>query len=205
MVAIASDGIRLCACGCGRELPPWKRRKSGRSEPRFLKGHHWFVPAHRRKPKPIADRFWPKVEKTEGCWFWKAAKHPRGYGQIHDNDRGRMVSAHIVAYELTVGPVPEGMELDHLCRNTSCVRPDHLEPVTHAENVWRGESGSFGGPVKNAAKRRCPQGHPYSKENTYVGPKGTRFCRACARARQRKRRALLVSEGGRVEDAGRRS
>jgi HNH endonuclease len=81
----------------------------------------------------VQERFWEKVEQGEGCWLWTGAID-RGYGQFVWNGRKR---AHRVAYELIIGPIPEGLELDHLCRNKSCVRPEHLEPVTKAENIRR--------------------------------------------------------------------
>jgi hypothetical protein len=80
-------------------------------------------------------RFWSYVTKTEGCWEWKGAKDGDGYG--HLGVAGSVVGAHRYAYELLVGPIPEGLHLDHLCRNRPCVNPDHLEPVTQAVNVGR--------------------------------------------------------------------
>lgn len=83
--------------------------------------------------------------------------------------------AHRVAYEEIMGPVPEGLELDHLCRTRSCVNPSHLEPVTHRENMNRGD-------VATRRKTHCPKGHPYDEENTGIY-NGYRNCRACARLR----------------------
>lgn len=90
------------------------------------------------------------------------------------NSKSKKLLAHRWSYEFHVGPIPEGLDLDHLCRNRGCVNPDHLEPVTREENIRR----AF------ATVTHCPSGHPYSDENTYVRP-GTvhRKCRACARQR----------------------
>lgn len=86
------------------------------------------------------DRFWAKVQKTETCWLWTAAKNGPGYGQFGLGTReDGLVFAHRFAYELVVGPIPEGLVIDHLCRTPACVRPDHLEPVTMRENMRRGD------------------------------------------------------------------
>lgn len=89
-----------------------------------------------KRPPPTVETFWAKVEKTEACWFWRAAHHESGYGRV--GWEGKIRPAHRVAYELEVGPIAPGLDLDHLCRTPSCVRPDHLEPVTRKENLRRG-------------------------------------------------------------------
>lgn len=91
---------------------------------------------------PWEPRFWAKVDKqTDGCWIWSASRYVRrgGYGQFNLN--GTAVKAHRIAYELVKGPIPDGLVLDHLCRVTACVNPDHLEAVTQQENTRRGERG----------------------------------------------------------------
>jgi len=135
----------------------------------------------------LEERFWPKVGKgTDGeCWEWRASRR-RGYGQF--KFQGRALLAHRVAYELLVGPIPAHLELDHLCRNRACVNPAHLEPVTHAENVQRGELPAVT-PERHRKKTHCPAGHPYPGDNLYVDPKGKRYCRACSRDEARRYRA----------------
>lgn len=139
-------------------------------------------------PPPIQQRsaaFWPKVRMTHTCWIWTAARNRHGYG-LFPYDRGTL--AHRAAYELLVGQIPNGRELDHLCRNPSCVNPAHLEPVVHRENMLRGDT--LGG--RNAAKTHCVNGHEFTPENTYVFPNGHRKCRACKREFDRglRRRSL---------------
>ena len=135
-------------------------------------------------PEETAQRFWEKVEKTEGCWLWIASREGGGYGRFYLT-HGHGVPAHRFAYELLVGPIPPGLEIDHLCRNRACVNPAHLEPVTHRINDLRG----INPPAMNARKTHCPHGHPYDLLNTYTGYKGCRDCRICHRLAERVRNA----------------
>lgn len=132
------------------------------------------------------DRFWSKVEPTGFCWNWAAHKSRDGYGRFSLD--GRPVEAHRVAYELLIGPIPDGLVIDHLCRNRRCVNPDHLEPVTNAENIRRG-AVAHAARAKQMAKTHCPKGHPYSGGNLRIHPNGGRACRACARAAEARYRA----------------
>jgi hypothetical protein len=120
-----------------------------------------------RRTTPLMTRFWAKVEKTDGCWLWTGALDGNGYGQITSGRRGSgHLPAHRVAYEFLVGPIPDGMELDHVwergCRSTACVNPAHLEPVTHRENVLRGNSPM----AQQARQTHCKHGHEFTAENT---------------------------------------
>lgn len=133
--------------------------------------------------------FWGKVKRTaSGCWIWIGATYASGYGQIWVN--GRLLRAHRVFFEHLVGPIAEGMELDHLCRNTKCVNPDHMEPVSHQENCARGLAG-----LNQSMKTHCPNGHAYSGGNLYIRPGGSRECRACGAAQMRRYRLRLRGRG----------
>lgn len=118
--------------------------------------------------------FWEKVERSTGCWRWTAGCDADGYGVFHMAGQAR--GAHRVAFELLVGAIPGGLQIDHLCRNRGCVNPAHLEPVTPRENQRRADV-ALG--IRSAATH-CPQGHEYSPENTYMA-KTKRNCRACRR------------------------
>lgn len=130
----------------------------------------------------LPARFWAKVELGGGgCWIWTASRKPNGYAQIRSC--GRTLYAHRVSYEALVGPIPAGLDLDHLCRVRHCVRPDHLEAVDRATNIRRGMIAEVNR-RRAAARTHCPQGHPYSPENTRFEKVG-RSCRACSRSRRR--------------------
>jgi hypothetical protein len=137
--------------------------------------------SHRTYP-PLEERFWPKVDRRgpDECWLWTGAA-TGGYGAIRGNNR-EMVLAHRVAYELEVGPIPAGLEIDHVaargCTSTLCVNPAHLEPVTHQENLLRGRTA----PGINARKTHCKRGHAFDAVNTLVSG-GHRYCRVCQRIR----------------------
>jgi len=129
------------------------------------------------------------VRITEtGCLIWLGKLDKDGYGVMVIE--GRQIPAHKASYEDSVGPVPSGLQLDHLCRVRCCVEPRHLEPVTCAENIRRGLTG------KNMADRtHCPRNHPYDAANTYFNRKGARHCRLCKIERRRERRAELEAIG----------
>lgn len=121
------------------------------------------------------ERFWSKVDKTDTCWLWVSRMFWDGYGNFYADSSRPSMRAHRFAYELLVGPIPEGLVIDHLCRVRSCVNPDHLEPVTNQENLRR------------AMSTHCPQGHEFTDENTWCDKRGHRQCRTCHRARSKIR------------------
>ena len=133
----------------------------------------------------LPDRFWAKVspDTETGCWRWTAAI-VNGYGRFNPRGQGTWL-AHRAAYIALVGPVPGGLPLDHLCRNRACVNPAHLEPVTNAENILRGEGYS----AINARVTHCPKGHPLFGDNLWVRKRtwgDQRECRQCHRNRVRR-------------------
>ncbi len=142
----------------------------------------WMAEVNRRRTLPLAERFEAKVNyKDDGCWEWLAGRDRKGYGRF---SIGRLSKpAHRVSYELFVGPIPTGLQVDHLCRNRACVNPAHLEPVTCLENVRRSALG-----IATANRVACRHGHPYSPENTYVRKSGARACRTCRREQDARRR-----------------
>ena len=143
----------------------------------------------------LPARFWEKVNKDGPvpasrpelgpCWMWLAGTFSRGYGVFQWHNKARL--AHHFVYEKLRGPVPKGLELDHLCRNTSCVNLSHLEAVTHRENVLRGD----GVAAHRARQTHCKRGHALTEENVYLYPRGgNRACRVCRDAAGKKRRAM---------------
>lgn len=129
------------------------------------------------------------VDPASKCVIWAGAKTVDGYGKAWDGTQD--VKAHRMAYVLAAGSIPDGLQIDHLCRNRACVSPAHLEPVTGQENLMRGDTHQ----ARNAAKTHCDQGHEFTPENTRVHaptkkyPNGRRSCRACHRQWSREWRA----------------
>lgn len=150
---------------------------------------------------PEEERFWAKVNKDgplwhgTACWVWTAYRNSDGYGNFLTHNR-QTVKAHRWAFEQMRGPIPEELEIDHLCRNRACVNPAHLEPVIHQVNMIRGMHRLRG-------RTHCANGHPFDEGNTYHHPSGQRVCRMCQnlslgryRARKRLGKGTLVYGNG---------
>lgn len=135
------------------------------------------------------EPFWHLVvDNGDGCWLWTGYVNDRGYGiaSFVRDGKHAATTAHRRAYNLMVGPVPDGLQLDHLCRVRLCVNPYHMEPVTPAENTRRSRHGEM---------THCKRGHLFDVANTRVDRRGSRQCRACLRthmARYRARQALAA-------------
>lgn len=150
------------------------------------------APWHRKENIPMQpkltpeQRFWSKVDpcRTDGCFLWVGSTYPAGYGAFWLN--GKMTLAH----HFLIGKAPEGYEWDHLCHTRKCVRPQHVEAVSHQQNYLRGERWQLD-------RTHCPLGHPYNEDNTYITPRGHRVCRKCDYLRtikKRARRALRIQD-----------
>lgn len=129
-----------------------------------------------------AQRFWPKVNKTDTCWLWTGYIKPNGYATFYPGG-GRHVDkiyVHRWAYESSKGPIPDGLEIDHLCNVRNCVNPEHLEVVTHRVNLDR----------RNANKTHCAHGHLFDEANTYMW-RGGRMCRTCRSAAHVRRMSIV--------------
>lgn len=134
-----------------------------------------------RELQDLGEKLKSKIKKEKDCWIWTGAKFKKKYGdygqiRLGRKPNSRLKRAHIVSYEYFVGKVPKGLELDHLCHNTLCINPKHLEPVTHKENIVR---------RKDSGLPHCKYGHKYTEETTYTRPdNGRRECKVCRKLRR---------------------
>lgn len=156
--------------GCGNP-----RHCRGWCVAHYVKWKRYGTPLGGRQPKPDI------VYDGSGCWLWNREIDGKGYGMYRMPDQS-VKRAHRVIYEQRRGPIPTGLELDHLCRVKRCVNPDHLEPVTHAENVRRA----------GAAKTHCLRGHLYVPMTTYRSPNGGRSCQTCRRMFEGQKRPKVA-------------
>lgn len=142
-----------------------------------------------KKIYTVKERLLKLIDKNRDCWVWAGSVSQQGYGRltISNNGKKRTRAAHRVSYETFIGDIPEGLTIDHLCRNRKCINPDHLEAVTIGENVRRGN------PLwkQEMARTHCPYGHEYSEDNTYRYKTRhggiCRNCKTCMKARSVQR------------------
>lgn len=128
---------------------------------------------------PTIERFMTFVTQAGDCWEWTGTRDQDGYGMFSDRPKYRWITrSHRWSYEFFIADIPDGLDLDHLCRNRACVNPWHLEPVTNEVNARRG--------AEARRKDVCPASHPYDAQNTYINPLGRRVCRICKRASQNR-------------------
>jgi hypothetical protein len=167
----------LCQCGCGEPAPLAPKNDAHYD---LVKGQPYrFIAGHQRRKSPIPYLVENRGYKTP-CWTWQRSRMTGGYGTLAV--AGRDFLAHRWYYEQRYGPIPDGLVIDHLCRNRACVNPDHMEPVTLNENIRRGHSPSAVAHRTNV----CQRGHPLEGRNLITLQDGRRRCRACANEGQRR-------------------
>jgi hypothetical protein len=189
LIARFADRERECAGLGSVERPTMGKEARAHSKRTSIPGEpKWWRPV----TNPI-PRFLAKVRIDEnGCWEWTAARYPNGYC-VFRVGQGETGYAHRWLYLFFVGEIPEGYVVDHLCRNTGCVNPDHLEPVPQRMNHLRGRNPELTR-ARYRTQTHCKRGHPFDEENTYHHPNGRRVCKTCSR---QIRRGLAESRSGR--------
>lgn len=162
----------MCECGCGQSTTIARqsdtRKGHVNGQPKRFRPGHWA----RTSAEPLAAKY--VVDTATGCWVWQRAM-VEGYGYYKPPGASQNVRAHRYVYEQLVGPIPDGMTLDHLCRNRACINPAHLEVVTSVENTRRAK----------LLVTHCKRGHSLSGKNVYIHS-GRRHCRACRSLRKRR-------------------
>lgn len=134
-------------------------------------------------PAPLPNYIADRIDIAEsGCWTYRGHIQRLGYARAFIRKPRKFWQAHRLVYTYLVGPIPEGLELDHLCRNRACCNPRHVEPVTHTENVRRGNRKNHG---------FCQKGHELTEQNTYWNPSGFVVCQICRRRNRITERAKL--------------
>lgn len=148
--------------------------------------HDKNIKPHYRRYRESIESWIPRTYSVSdsGCWEWKGTKNSGGYAKT--KIKGKTLLGHRMMYEFTHGSIPQHLTLDHLCRNRSCVNPQHLEPVTMKENLLRGN----GACAINKRKTKCKRGHPFGKQTKFNLNKGNRMCHTCAKLRKPRRKFL---------------
>ena len=169
---------------CQKHYKRWRRH--GHPEYAVPGTRRWTLAEIEDLHSPILWDAWHNlirqyyVHEETRCWVWTGSKNADGYASFGCFGIPGL-KGHVIMYRIFKGDFPGGLELDHLCRNRTCVNPDHLEPVTTRENILKGNG--FG--AINARKTHCPKGHPYAGDNLYLTKIGRRRCRTCMREERR--------------------
>lgn len=181
---ITTGRCRACAEWRWRQAHPEEfKARQQRAYAKHAAKMEWYP-----RGRPLEERLLRRLvcNIQTRCWEWQLKKTEKGYARMvvdFNGKKWRTKYVHQVAYELYKGTIPDGLQIDHLCRNRSCANPDHLEVVTGYENFLRGNRGSAGGVVMKA-KTHCKFGHPYDEQNTYVH-RSHRYCKTCHNERRR--------------------
>lgn len=140
-----------------------------------------YKPCGRARYCSVTCQLLAQIEVSGECWIWTGGANDKDYPYVKIG--GRMRRAHRVSYTIFVEPIPDGLEIDHVCKTRRCINPAHLEPVTQLVNLQRGDSLNHTHLMAQSrrAKTHCPHGHPYSVENTRITKRGHRLCRECGR------------------------
>lgn len=191
LVCLSRDGSYwTCRCDCGRlSVVRAADLKNGNTK---SCGCRKYRGSARGLGGTLLQRYWQSITfQTDGCWQWSGCIGRNGYGKL--GHRGRTLLAHRLSYRIHVGSIPDGLELDHLCRNRWCVNPDHLEAVTHSVNVQRG-NGPESARRRSANATHCRNGHQITADSFFVlartragRPTTERVCKACLAKRQVQR------------------
>jgi ribosomal protein S14 len=171
-----------------KQLSPKSCSECGASISRMAKAGLCRTCARRARPQTFDLSRYTEEDRGHStpCWIWTGNVRADGYGQTHY--KGKVSKPHRVFYTELVGPIPDGLTIDHLCRVKLCVNPAHMEAVSASENLRRQYCAGSGSPADLARRTACKHGHPFTPENTRIRSGGSRICRECNRLNVRRAR-----------------